>query len=163
MEYSSEQWNALVVVAIAGVLAIIPGLDREKRQRPAGLRTHMLVCMSCALLTIMSRIIYGSDSEARMTANLLTGIGFLGAGVVLQRKTSVHGLTTAASIWMVAIVGIVVGYELYILAIGSTLLFAFVLSVIPRLESGKNGHTLKHTATDKHNRHEEAPDPKAFF
>ncbi|MBZ0316967.1 MAG: MgtC/SapB family protein [Anaerolineae bacterium] len=163
MEYSSEQWNALVVVAIAGVLAIIPGLDREKRQRPAGLRTHMLVCMSCALLTIMSRIIYGSDSEARMTANLLTGIGFLGAGVVLQRKTSVHGLTTAASIWMVAIVGIVVGYELYILAIGSTLLFAFVLSVIPRLESGKNGHTVKHTATDKHHHPEEAPDPKAFF
>lgn len=163
MEYSAEQWNALVVVAIAGVLAIIPGLDREKRQRPAGLRTHMLVCMSCALLTIMSRIIYGSDSEARMTANLLTGIGFLGAGVVLQRKTSVHGLTTAASIWMVAIVGIVVGYELYILAIGSTLLFTFVLSVIPRLESGKNGHPAKHTATDKHDHHEETPDPKAFF
>ncbi len=163
MEYSSEQWNALVVVAIAGVLAIIPGLDREKRQRPAGLRTHMLVCMSCALLTIMSRIIYGSDSEARMTANLLTGIGFLGAGVVLQRKTSVHGLTTAASIWMVAIVGIVIGYELYILAIGSTLLFAFVLSVIPRLESGKNGHTVKHAVADKHDRHEEAPDPKVFF
>ncbi len=163
MEYSSEQWNALVVVAIAGVLAIIPGLDREKRQRPAGLRTHMLVCMSCALLTIMSRIIYGSDSEARMTANLLTGIGFLGAGVVLQRKTSVHGLTTAASIWMVAIVGIVVGYELYILAVGSTLLFAFVLSVIPRLESGKNGHTAKHAMADKRHHSEEAPDPKAFF
>lgn len=163
MEYSAEQWNALVVVAIAGVLAILPGLDREKRQRPAGLRTHMLVCMSCALLTIMSRIIYGSDSEARMTANLLTGIGFLGAGVVLQRKTSVHGLTTAASVWMMAIIGIVVGYELYILAVGSTLLFAFVLSVVPRMESNKSGTMVKQNVTDRKPDHSETPSPKGFF
>ncbi len=146
MEHSAEQWNALLVVTIAGLLAIIPGLDREKRQQPAGLRTHMLVCMSSALITIMSRIVYGEDSEARLTANILTGIGFLGAGVVLQRKTTIHGLTTAASVWMVAIVGIVVGHELYILAVGSTFLFGFVLTIVrrfepkERIEAKKNGH-----------------------
>lgn len=159
MEQSAEQLNALLVVVIAGVLAIIPGLDRERRQQPAGLRTHMLVCMSCALITIMSRIIYGPDSEARLTANILTGIGFLGAGVVLQRKTTIHGLTTAASVWMVAVVGIVVGYELYILATGSTILFGFVLTIVrrfepkERLEAKKNGHAKNGTNST----------PKGFF
>lgn len=135
MENLSEQFNAILIVAIAGLLAVVPGLDRERRQRPAGLRTHMLVCMSCALITAMSRVVYGEDSEARLTANILTGIGFLGAGVILRHKSLVHDVTTAASVWMVAMIGIVVGYELYVLAVGSTLLFSFVLTILRQFEN----------------------------
>jgi putative Mg2+ transporter-C (MgtC) family protein len=145
MDDLSEQLNALLIVLLAGLLAAVPGLDREKRQRPAGLRTHMLVCMSSALITAMARMIYSADSASRMTSNVLTGIGFLGAGVILRRKSAIHDVTTAASIWMVAILGIVVGNELYVLAVGSTLIFGFVLTVLRQLESKDDvQHVEKH-------------------
>jgi putative Mg2+ transporter-C (MgtC) family protein len=140
MDNLSEQLNAVLIVAIAGLLAVVPGLDRERRQRPAGLRTHMLVSMSCALITAMARIVYSENNEARLTANILTGIGFLGAGVILRRKTLVHDVTTAASVWMVAMIGIVVGYELYVLAVGTTVLFSFVLTIIRRFENKQIVH-----------------------
>jgi putative Mg2+ transporter-C (MgtC) family protein len=151
MENLSEQLNAILIVTIAGLLAVVPGLDRERRQRPAGLRTHMLVGMSCALITAMSRIVYSDDSEARMTANILTGIGFLGAGVILRRKNIIHDVTTAASVWMMAMIGIVVGYELYVLAVGSTLLFSFVLTIVRQMEDKEVLHPAEKAANAQKN------------
>lgn len=146
MEFASEQLQALIAVVVAGALAAIPGLDRERRQRPAGLRTHMLVAMSSAMVTAMARIAFPVDSAARLVANVITGIGFLGAGVILQRKGFTHDVTTAATIWMVALLGIVVGYELYVLAIGATLAMGFVVTIIRQFEDKDIYHPAERRA-----------------
>lgn len=143
MDSVSEQLQGLLAIMIAGALAAVPGLDREKRHRPAGLRTHMIVAMSSALVTATARLKFDDDSAARITAGILTGIGFLGAGVILQHQHIVHDVTTAASIWMVAILGIVVGYELYVLATGATLILGFVLTVLRLFESKPPNPALK--------------------
>lgn len=138
MEHLDAQLEALVIITIAGLLAMVPGLDRERLHRPAGLRTHMLIAMSAALITVMSRIIFDDAAASRMIANIITGVGFLGAGVIIKEREKVHDLTTAASIWSVAIMGIVVGYELYILATGMTIITGFVLTVLRRFENKVN-------------------------
>ncbi len=134
MESNSEQLTALISVAVAALLAAVPGLERELRQRPAGLRTHMVVAMSAAMIASLARITFAEDPASRVVANILTGVGFLGAGAIIQRNFTVQDLTTAASIWMVALMGIVVAYELYILAGGATLILAVVLSVLRKFE-----------------------------
>lgn len=142
MENASEQLIGLGNMVIAAILAAVPGLDRELRRRPAGLRTHMIVAMSSALVVSMAHTLFPRDSSARIITGVLTGIGFLGAGVIIQRETYVRDLTTAASIWMVAIMGIVVGYQLYILGIGGTLILGFVLTILRRFE--------KHVLNSRH-------------
>jgi putative Mg2+ transporter-C (MgtC) family protein len=134
VEHAEAQLTALLNVILAGLLAAVPGLDRQLRNRPAGLRTHMIVGMSSTLIVAMARILFVPDSSARMITGVITGIGFLGAGVIIQHKRTVHDLTTAASIWMVAMLGIVVAYEMYILAIGATLVLGFVLTILRRFE-----------------------------
>ena len=101
-----DQLDALVPVAVALLLSGLIGLDREWRHRPAGIRTHMLVGMGSALVISMASLQYGADSAARLAANVITGIGFLGAGVIVQHRDRVRDLTTAASLWMVAMIGL---------------------------------------------------------
>jgi putative Mg2+ transporter-C (MgtC) family protein len=124
------QLEALIPVAMAMVLSGLIGLDREWRHSPAGIRTHMLVGMGSALVMAFGTAFYDADSAARLAASVLTGIGFLGAGVIIHRESEVHQLTTAASLWFVAIMGVVVGAGLYILATGATLLGWLVLSLL---------------------------------
>jgi putative Mg2+ transporter-C (MgtC) family protein len=146
IELPSDQVNALIAVIVAGLLAAIPGIDRERRQRPAGLRTHMLVAMTSAMVTAMARITFSADSAARLVANIVTGIGFLGGGIIMQRKGFTHDVTTAATVWMVALLGIVVGYEMYVLAVGSTLVMGFVLTIIRRFEDKEVFHPAERIA-----------------
>ncbi|MCI0713149.1 MAG: MgtC/SapB family protein [Chloroflexi bacterium] len=158
IELPSDQVEALIAVIVAGLLAAIPGIDRERRQRPAGLRTHMLVAMTSAMVTAMARITFSADSAARLVANIVTGIGFLGGGIIMQRKGFTHDVTTAATVWMVALLGIVVGYEMYVLAVGSTLVMGFVLTVIRRFEDKEVFHPAERIARgldgdDKHESH----------
>jgi putative Mg2+ transporter-C (MgtC) family protein len=127
---AEAQLEALIPVAVAMVLSGLIGLDREWRHSPAGIRTHMLVGMGSALVMAFGTVFYTPDSAARLAASVLTGIGFLGAGVIIHRESEVHQLTTAASLWFVAIVGVVVGARLYILATGATLLGWLVLSLL---------------------------------
>lgn len=124
------QLGALVSVAIGTVLAGIIGLDREWRHRQAGIRTHMMVGLGASLIVSMSRLYYGEESAARLAAGVISGIGFLGAGVIIQRRERVHELTTAASIWVVAMIGITAGAKLYVLAAGATAIGWFVLTVL---------------------------------
>ena len=124
------QLETLLPIVIALVLSGIIGLDREWRDSPAGIRTHMMVGMGAALVMVMASTLYDANSAARLAANVITGIGFLGAGVIVRRGTEVHELTTAASLWFVAIVGLVSGARLYVLAGGSTLLGWIVLAVL---------------------------------
>jgi putative Mg2+ transporter-C (MgtC) family protein len=130
------QLEALIPVAVAMVLSGLIGLDREWRHSPAGIRTHMLVGMGSALVISMGAHLYDKDSAARLAAAVLTGIGFLGAGVIIHRESEVHQLTTAASLWFVAILGMVAGVELYVLAAGATLLGWLVLSLLRWLTKG---------------------------
>jgi putative Mg2+ transporter-C (MgtC) family protein len=130
------QLEALIPVAVAMVLSGLIGLDREWRHSPAGIRTHMMVGMGSALVISMGAQLYDKDSAARLVAAVLTGIGFLGAGVIIHRESEVHQLTTAASLWFVAILGMVTGAELYILAAGATLLGWLVLWLLRWLTKG---------------------------
>lgn len=144
--WQNTEVRALIPLVVAALLAALPGLDRERRLRPAGLRTHMIVAISAAMITVLARLEFNPDSAARIVANILTGIGFLGAGVIIQRKKLVHDVTTAASIWMVALVGIVAGYEYYILATGSTLLLGFILVIVRQFEDKPIVHPAEQIA-----------------
>lgn len=131
----------LLRVGVAAVLGGLIGFDREARHKPAGVRTHMLVAVGSALAVAASVLVVGGVQEValvrgdavRIAAGVLTGIGFLGAGAIIRGPESVHGLTTAAGIWVTAAVGITVGYGLYILAIGATVITVIVVAVLIRL------------------------------
>lgn len=127
---AQAQLEAIIPVAVAMLLSGIIGLEREWRRSPAGIRTHMMVGMGAALVMVLGSQMYDDNSAARLAANVITGIGFLGAGVIIRRDAEVHELTTASSLWFVAILGMVAGAKLYVLAAGSTLLGWIVLSVL---------------------------------
>jgi putative Mg2+ transporter-C (MgtC) family protein len=125
-----EWWDVLVRLGVAAGLTGAIGLERELRERAAGLRTHMLVGVGSALFTIVSA--YGwSDFEfstrsgvvfdpTRIAAQIVTGIGFLGAGAIIRQGLAVRGLTTAASLWIVAAIGMAVGAGYYSAALIAT-------------------------------------------
>ncbi len=104
-----------LALLLATILGGMIGYEREMRGQPAGLRTHIIVCVGAALITIVSQA-FGNgeagmllDNPARIAANVVVGVGFLGAGAIVREGVSVHGLTTAASIWTVAAIGMTVG------------------------------------------------------
>jgi putative Mg2+ transporter-C (MgtC) family protein len=113
-------WQPLDMVIrllIAALLGGAMGYEREQADKPAGLRTNILVCVGAALFTIASLHGFGGLSDpARIAAGIVIGVGFLGAGTIIRREAGVTGLTTAATIWVVAGVGLAVGCGLYILA-----------------------------------------------
>ncbi|MFH1256381.1 MAG: MgtC/SapB family protein [Candidatus Diapherotrites archaeon] len=94
---------------LAVLFGAVIGFEREVHLRPAGLRTHILVCMGAALFTISSLSIGGPDDPARIAAGIVTGIGFLGAGAIFHFKDHTIGLTTAADLWVVAAIGLATG------------------------------------------------------
>jgi putative Mg2+ transporter-C (MgtC) family protein len=114
-------------LVLATVLGGIIGFQRERSGKEAGLRTHILICAGAALFTIVS--IYGfPGSGGRIAAGIVTGIGFIGAGVILHRTGGeVVGLTTAATIWAVAAIGLAAGAGLYIVSAAATLLTTVIL------------------------------------
>jgi putative Mg2+ transporter-C (MgtC) family protein len=112
---------------LAGVLGAAIGYQRERAGKPAGLRTHMLICVGSALFTVASIYGFGADI-ARVAAGIVTGVGFLGAGAILHREGGiVAGLTTAATIWVSAAIGLTAGAGLYLIAAVGTALILIVL------------------------------------
>jgi putative Mg2+ transporter-C (MgtC) family protein len=129
--------DLFVGLLLATVLGGAIGLEREASGKPAGLRTNILICVGAALITELSILfaqIDGGADPARVTAQIVTGIGFLGAGSIIQSRGNVHGLTTAATIWVVAAIGIAVGSGAYVEAIGTTALVLLVLIPLGKLE-----------------------------
>jgi len=113
---------------LAMFLGAIIGFQREKSGKEAGLRTNMLICVGSALLTVLSIYGFPGSDPARMAAGVATGIGFIGAGVILHRTGgAVTGLTTAATIWAVAGIGITAGAGLYVIAPVATLMVLVIL------------------------------------
>ena len=126
-------------VGLAFILGGIVGYERERVQRPAGLRTHMLVCAGSACFTVAS--VFGFEGlgtvrdPARLAAQIITGIGFLGAGTIFRTGSTVRGLTTASSIWITAAIGIVAGLGLLSLAVFTTLLTWIALFMLKGFEA----------------------------
>jgi putative Mg2+ transporter-C (MgtC) family protein len=117
----------------AGLGAAI-GLEREYRRKPAGLRTNILIGFGSALFTIVSTQIAGGTSD-RIAAQVVTGVGFLGGGAILRSRMSVHGMTTAATIWVNAAIGLAAGAGEYGTAVAATAITLVVLAVLPPIES----------------------------
>ncbi|MBN2136783.1 MAG: MgtC/SapB family protein [Sedimentisphaerales bacterium] len=108
--------NDVLSIVMAILLGATIGLERELSGKAAGLRTNVLICMGATIFTIMSRhLAAGAEGESitRIAAQIVTGVGFLGAGAIIQDRGGVHGLTTAATIWLVASVGMACGAEFY--------------------------------------------------
>lgn len=112
--------EALLRLAIAFVLSAIIGLERERHDRPAGLRTHVLVCVGSCLLMLVSIAVAGDRVGAdpgRIAAGVVTGMGFLGAGTIIRYGSTVRGLTTAASLWVTSAIGLAAGIGWYVGAV----------------------------------------------
>jgi putative Mg2+ transporter-C (MgtC) family protein len=119
----------LVLVIVSVVCGAIVGIERERAEKPAGLRTLLLICLGSTVFTLMSTDSALGPAAPRIAAQIVTGVGFLGAGAILREGGGVVGLTTAASIWVVAAVGIVVGagYALAGLALASAIVVTLTL------------------------------------
>lgn len=124
-----------VRVALALALGAIPGLEREFHGSPAGLRTHMLVAGGSACFTLASIFGFSGDvvDPSRVAAQIVAGVGFLGAGTIWRRESGPGGLTTAAGIWMVAAIGMLIGSGMYWLGISSSVLLFITLRVLRRI------------------------------
>src|ERR1700744_3711977 len=122
----------LMACAMGGVV----GLEREWRHKASGLRTNMLICMGAALFTMMSEVLAGDSTpnKGQVASNIVQGIGFLGAGLILHTKSRVLGLTTAATVFVVAAIGMTCGAGLYMEAVIATVLLLISLQIIGALE-----------------------------
>lgn len=123
----------------AFILGAALGYERERRGKPAGLRTHVLVAVSSAMLMALSELIRGDlpdeiGDPVRMAQGVLTGIGFIGAGTILRREDTVIGLTTAGTIWMAAALGLTAGAGFYVLALCGTALAVIAVNLLGRLD-----------------------------
>lgn len=112
----------LIDLLVSALLGFLIGLERKYRSKEAGIRTHTIVCLGAALMMAVSKYAFKDADSARVAAQIVSGIGFLGAGIIIYRKHELHGLTTAAGIWATAGIGMACAGRLYIIAIGSTLL-----------------------------------------
>ena len=122
----------------AMIVGSLVGLEREYTHRPAGLRTHILVALGACVASLMGQMLFaqygGSSDPARLSAQVITGVGFLGAGTIMKEGVSVKGLTTAASVWAVACMGIACGYGYYALALAGMVFTLITLTIFESLQ-----------------------------
>src|SRR5215471_1638004 len=127
-------WKMIARLVLAALLGGIIGLERELKHRPAGLRTNMFMCFGSAMFTVLSLQLGGPNDATRIAAQIISGIGFIGAGSILRDKGGVTGLTTAATIFVVASIGMACGGGLYMLAVFATLLLYLALRALGWVE-----------------------------
>jgi len=121
---------------IATVLGALVGYERERAGKPAGVRTHGMVCLGATLFAVVSLHGFGGVGDpGRVAAQVVTGIGFLGAGAILHQRGSVHGLTTAASLWVTAAIGLAVGVGMVLMSVATAILVFLLLRFGPRPRS----------------------------
>ena len=132
---TTTQIELMLRLLLAAGLGAAIGVERELRQKPAGLRTNILIALGSALFVAISiAFAHAGGTPDRIAAQVVTGIGFLGGGAILRSGTSVHGMTTAATIWVNAAVGMAAGAGLYAIAIAATVIALVVLALLPPLE-----------------------------
>jgi putative Mg2+ transporter-C (MgtC) family protein len=126
----------LLQVVLATVMGGAIGMERELSGKPAGLRTNILICVGATLFTVLSlKLAAARGDPARVAAQILPGVGFIGAGTILHARGSVTGLTSAATIWVVAAIGMALGAGAYTEAVGTTLLVMLILAGLGFLEN----------------------------
>jgi putative Mg2+ transporter-C (MgtC) family protein len=120
----------LVKVLFAGLLGLLVGIERKGGLKGAGMRTFCLICMGSTLFTVISVVGFSDTNEpSRVAAQIVTGIGFIGAGVIWrQREEAIHGITTAAAIWVVSAIGVSVGLGYYVSSLAIALVTMIILS-----------------------------------
>jgi len=131
-------YSSIIKIVLAAVIGGTIGIERERANRPAGFRTHILVCLAAAIIMDINLILtvdFPMTDPTRLGAQVISGIGFLGAGTIIKEGPSVKGLTTAASLWSVACLGLVIGSGNYLIAIASTFVIFFTLKSFNRLEA----------------------------
>lgn len=128
--------STLARLLLAAILGGIIGLERQLRHKPAGLRTNMFICFGAAMFTVLSDQLAGhlGGDHTRVAAQIIPGIGFIGAGSILHARASVTGLTTAATLFVVASVGMAAGGGLYLTAIFATVIILLALVLLGRME-----------------------------
>ncbi len=159
--YQLSPLETVARLALAAVMGSVIGWERQRKEGAAGLRTHMMVCLGSALVMIVSAFgfedILGRPDvvldPSRIAAQVISGIGFLGAGtIVFLRPQVIRGLTTAAGLWTVAAIGLAVGGGLYLAAIATTVIALLILAVIKPLE-----HRMMERRKDRLNRRTPSP------
>ena len=132
--------SAIFKLCVSLILGSMVGMERKRKGQIAGIRTFALISMGATLAMILSIYIpqeymgLKNGDPGRIAAQVITGIGFLGAGAIIQMKGSVRGLTTAAGIWMMATIGMTVGVGLYILSFAATVMVLFILLLLEQIE-----------------------------
>jgi putative Mg2+ transporter-C (MgtC) family protein len=136
-----SELDILIRLGVAAALGAIIGLEREKSGQPAGLRTHIILVIGAALAMMLSvnvalqyKDVANNGDPGRIAAQIVSGIGFLGAGAIMRYGTAVKGLTTATSLWTMAVVGMSVGLGYYIVSITATVLLFIVLFLLNKIE-----------------------------
>lgn len=148
------EWNFILRLFIAGLLGGLIGFEREFRAKEAGLRTHFIVALGSALFMLISQYAFtGRFDAARVAAQVVSGIGFIGAGVIIFQKNVVRGVTTAAGLWVAAAIGLASGAGMYALAIAATLMTIICLEtmhfVTRRFGEKSLMITISHISSDK--------------
>lgn len=125
-------WNLILRIIIAGVLGGLIGIERELRAKEAGFRTHFIVALGSALFMIISQFAFeGREYDAaRVAAQVVSGIGFIGAGVIIFQKNAIRGITTAAGLWVAAAIGLACGAGMYPISIAATLFTIICLEMM---------------------------------
>lgn len=125
-------WNLVLRLVVAGLMGGLVGLERELRAKEAGLRTHFIVALGSALFMIISQYAFGDAQHdaARVAAQVVSGIGFIGAGVIIFQRNAVRGVTTAAGLWVVAAIGLACGGGMWIVAGTATILTVMCLEAV---------------------------------
>ncbi|MBO4764378.1 MAG: MgtC/SapB family protein [Bacteroidales bacterium] len=152
----SLSYELIIRILVGGALGGIIGIEREKRAKEAGFRTHFLVALGSTLISVISA--YGYDKVAdlipiarydpsRLAAQIVSGIGFIGAGLIIFQKNVIHGLTTAAGLWVTAAIGIACGVGHYDLAIITTIMVLIALELVMVVDQKLNKRQLSITMT----------------
>ncbi len=145
LAYLEELGIILLKLILAMALGGLIGIEREHKHRPAGLRTHILVCVGACLTMMISEYMVKdglSTDVSRLGAQVISGIGFLGAGTILREGDRVRGLTTAATLWAIACVGLAIGIGYYVGAISSALVMLIVLRVLGFIMTKRSGEGI---------------------
>ena len=153
--WQDEGWM-LARLVVALLLGALVGYERERAAKPAGIRTHSMVSLGAALFTIVSIYGFGGKGDpGRVAAQIVTGVGFLGAGLILHLRGNVQGLTTATSLWVTAAIGMAAGVGMILMAVGTALMGYLVLRFGPRPRLSENNGEADENTTTGQRRHEE--------
>ena len=126
---TAQEIEIAVRLLLAAIFGLAVGYERRSADKPVGLRTLSLVCLGSAIFTIISAFGFETADQSRVAAQIVTGVGFLGAGTILRSGVTISGLTTAATIWATAAIGMAVGSGLYIVSVSGTVLVLVILYV----------------------------------